>query len=451
MPVGGGPPGGDGVTGRLPNRVEQGRSFLQQGLWRDDSAFRPQALRTLLQLALLVGEGIARHQAPLRASALTYFTLLSLVPVFALVSSILTAIGVTENVLAPVFDQIGRVAPEVSARLLEVVQQANMGRLGSLGAASLFLTTLLGLGSIERALNEIWGVTRGRSWARRIPDYLAALVIAPLLIGTAISLATGAKSQWIVQRLLEQPWLGDLFGRGMAWLPAAMLAAAFGFLYGFMPNTRVKPLSALLGGLVAALGVNAGLSYYVGLSIGAARANALYGGFAQLPLFIVWTYVFWWIVLLGAEVAECHQNLARHRRSKQRSASAASPGPQALGLRVAVEIALRFRDGAPAADAEHLASALGVAPDDLAPVLARLQQAGFVAAWRSEDEACGYLLLRPPERIALDELLGALRSEEPAAAASRVESALAELETSAQRALAGRTLAELLDAPPAER
>ena len=308
---------------------ERAQTFLRDGLWRAEFEPRTWTARgvRLLQFGIMVGEGFVRDQLLLRASALTYFTVLSIVPLLAIVSAIATALGVTENVVAAIVKQFAAAAPEAGAQILEAVQKANIAGLGTLGGVTLLLTTVLGISNIERSLNHIWGVQQERPWARRLPDYLAVLIVAPLLLGAGLSMATTVKSQWIVQRLLEYQALELLFDLGLRHLPTFVLAGAFGFLYWFMPNTSVRPVAALLGGVFAALVVNSALGLYVGLSVGVTRANALYGTFAQLPLFFVWVYVFWAIVLFGAEIAVGYQNLelyvreVRHRCARGREAA----------------------------------------------------------------------------------------------------------------------------------
>ena len=167
-------------------------TFLSEGMWRAEFEPRTWTARgvALLQFVVMVGEGFVRDQLLLRASALTYFAVLSLVPLLAIVTSVLTALGVTEDVVTPIVDRFLAGTPEVGDKVLQFVKSANIGGLGTLGAATLFLTTILGISNIERALNDIWGVKQERPWSRRLPDYLAVLIVAPLLLGTALSLTT---------------------------------------------------------------------------------------------------------------------------------------------------------------------------------------------------------------------------------------------------------------------
>jgi len=355
---------------------------------------------------------------------------------------------VTENVVGGIIDQIAAGAPGAAEQIEAFVGNVNFAGLGTLGAATLFITTVLGISNIERALNSIWGVEQERAWSRRLPDYLAVLVVAPLMLGTALSAATSLKSQWILQKLLESPLFETVYNLGLSQLPTLVLAAAFGFLYWFLPNTRVRPVAAFLGGLVAAVLVNAAIGLYVGLSIGVTRANALYGGFALLPLLFVWIYFFWALVLFGAEIAFAYQNLELYRREVR----GARPGPaerEAIGLRIALEVGLAFRDARDPWTAEGLADALRVPVRTVRDVLRTLQKAQVVAALEGSEREDAYQLGRPAERIDVVAVLSALRGAREAltgdAAMNRtVETLLAELADGEARAAGGQSLADLL-------
>jgi membrane protein len=349
-------------------------------------------------------------------------------------------------------EQIAAGSPEAQAYLLGILEHANLKGLGAPAAVTLFLTTVLGISNIEGALNHIWGVRNVRPWARRLPDYLAVMIVAPLLLGAALSLATTLRNDWLVRRLLDVPAFALAWELGIRHAPALVLAVGFAFLYGFLPNTQVRPVSAALGGLVAGVLVNLAQGAYWSFSVGAARASALYGTFAQLPLLFVWIYLFWAIVLFGAEIAFAHQNLGLYRREVQ--GTPAGPAErEAVGLRIACEVARAFRDAAPPWTADTLSEALRVPVRTVRGVLAELEAAGVVAAIDAPERPGGWQLGRPAERILVGDVLAALRGpREPGggerAIASGVRAILGELADAEAKGAGSRSLAEVLEAIP---
>jgi membrane protein len=208
-----------------------------------------------------------------------------------------------------------------------------------------------------------------------------------------------------------------------------------------------------VAGVLVALAQDA----YLGFSVGAARAKTLYGVFALLPLLLVWIYVFWAIVLFGAEVAFAHQNLPLYRR-EVRGRAAGPAEREAVGLRIALEVARGFRDQAAPWTADALSEALCVPVRTVRGVLADLESAGVLAALDSGAHANGWQLGRPAERILVADVLAALRGPREDAAgdpalARVVGALLAELTEAEAKGAGGRSLADALasipPAPPA--
>jgi membrane protein len=443
------------VTGALRGWIERGRSFLGGELWSVEPVrgFERRVL-SLVQFVLMVATGFVQDRLLLWASALTYFTVLSLVPLLAVAVSIASAVGVGSGDFVDwVVGTVAAGSPEAQRIFSERIGGVNFAGIGTLGAAVLFVTTVLAISNVERALNEIWGVRKVRSWARRFPDYLAVLVVGPLLGGIAISLSTTLRSEWLVQQLLELPQFEMLYEFGLKQAPWIMLSFAFAFMYWFIPNTRVSPFSALLGGFPAGLLVVFAQGVYVDCNIGVFRAHAFFGSIAWLPLLFVWIYVFWAIVLFGAEIAFAHQNLHLYRREVRGKPPGAAER-EAIGLRIALEVARRFRDGMTALDSGELSDFLGIPVRTVRTVVEHLTARGIVLVRAGERSDEGLQLGRPAERILVTEVLDAVRGErEPArgdpAVGGPVESLLSELDEAAARSAAGRSLADLMDDPSA--
>jgi membrane protein len=150
----------------------------------------------------------------------------------------------------------------------------------------------------------------------------------------------------LVQRLLEFPLFATLYDTGLRQAPILLSIVAFAFLYWFLPNTGVRIVSALLGGIVAGVLFGIAQYSYLQFNVGVIRYNTIFGSIAFLPLLMVWIYVCWAIILLGAEVAYAHQTLPLYRR-EVRGTPAGAAARESIGLAIAVELARAFRDGRP--------------------------------------------------------------------------------------------------------
>lgn len=433
--------------------IERARSFVAVDLWRSQPEKRSElSVIRLLQFSIMVVEGFVRDHLLLRASALAYFTVLSMVPLLAVAVSIASAVGIgSTDFVDWVVGTLAAVSPEAQNQIRGLVENANFAGLGTLSAALLFLTTVLAIGNVESALNDIWGVAKSRGWSRRFSDYLAVLVVGPVLGGVAVSLSTTLRSQWLLDRILELPVFSSLLSLGLSHLPTLMLALVFAFLYWFLPNTRVRALSALLGAVPAAILAVAAQGLFLDLGVGVARASTFFGSFAAFPLLFAWVYVFWAIVLFGAEIGFAHQNLEHYRR-EVRGVPAGPAEREAMALRIALEVGRRFRDGVPAIDTGPLAEVLEAPVRTVRGVVDRLVAAGIVSI-RAQGRSDGLQLGRPAETISVVDVLVALRgTREPAggdaAVAALVESTMSELEGGSLKSAAGRTLHDLLDGVP---
>jgi membrane protein len=399
------------VAENLPaDLLARARRFVVEGLWAEDLGPRRLTAAALrgLQLVVLVARGFIDDRLLLRASALTYMTSLAVIPVLVVVLSIIEWLGFSRGLAVWVVDRLLAGSPDAVDWIMGVVGEANVGALGSLGGAIFLATTVLSLRHIEETFNEIWGARSSRGWLRRFTNYLAVLVVVPLLLGTAISLATTFQSGLLQEEILPRAVLSALMDAGLAGAPTVFLFVSFALVYWLLPNTYVRPVSALLGALVAAVMFIAAQHLYVNFSIGVARYNALFGGFAMLPLLLIWIYLSWSIVLMGAEIAYAHQHLARYRREARNHALPAAER-EATAVRLALQVARSFRDREPAESLTEIADALEVSLRAAAELLDRLETAGIVRACQREEQEASFQLGRPAEDITVSEVLNAIR------------------------------------------
>lgn len=359
-----------------------------------------------LQVAVMVANDFVADQCLLRASALSFTTILSMVPFFALTFAILKGLGVQNKLEPLILEQVAAGSQEIVSRIVTYINNTNVGSLGTIGLAALVITVITLLGNIEETFNCIWGVRETRPLYRKFSDYLSVVVSAPILLLMAASITTTLQSQGLIRWLIQREVVGDLLLLTFHLVPYVIIWIALIFLYIFIPNTRVRFSSALLGGVLAGTVWQAAQWVYINSQVGVARYNAIYGTLALLPIFMVWIYTSWLIVLFGMEVVYAHQNRATFRRELRR-AHFNQEGREKLALALMLECVLQFERGNKPPGTEELAAELDVPVKLVWEVLEELSDAGFLAETTGEHE--GWRPDRDPELVTVRELLETLR------------------------------------------
>jgi membrane protein len=430
--------------------------FLRLDLWTVEPSslglLGATAVRTIRFVAALARE-FQEHALSLRAMSLVYTTLLSLVPFLAVMFSVLKAFGAhyrVEPLLAQFLEPIGPQGPEITRRIVAFVNNMKVGVLGTVGLTGLFVTAVSLLEKIEAALNHVWRVRHPRTMARRFSDYLSVVLVGPVLVVSAFGLIASAESHWLVQKVVAIAPLGNVlvvvYGR---LLPFLFLWAAFSFLYRFMPHTSVRLVSALIGGATAAaLWQLAGLGFTLFIA-SSSRYAAIYSGFAVLILFLIWLYVAWLVVLIGAEVSYFHQYPLAYRAAWRRHGHLFR---ERIALAALAAVSRAHLSGHPPVRLEALASAVEAPLADLDQVLDGFVRRGIIL--RSAEPE-GVALARPPEQVSILDALHALRDPDAteeralAAGADAVGAVLRLRDRAVRQALDGLTLASLAAGLPA--
>ena len=247
----------------------------------------------------------------LHAMSLVYTTLLSVVPLLALSFSVLKALGVHERMepfLYQFFQPLGPQGVEMANKILGFVDNMKVGVLGSVGLAMLVYTVVSLVQKIERSFNVIWRVPEMRSMGQRFSNYLSVILVGPLLMVSAIGVSATIFSSAIVKRLMEIEPFGSLLLTVSRLMPFMLVVCAFTFVYMFMPNTRVKLRCAVVGGVVAGISWQAGGLLFASFVAGSSKYAAIYSSFAIGIILLIWVYVNWMILLLGASITFYLQN-----------------------------------------------------------------------------------------------------------------------------------------------
>jgi membrane protein len=357
--------------------------------------------------AVVVLGNFLEHKCLLRASALSYTTILSLVPFLALAFAILKGFGV-QNVVEPlIVERLAVGSGDVVTKIISYINNTKMASLGAIGLAALIVTVISLLGNIEEAFNDIWGVEETRSTYRKFSDYLSIVVVGPILLLAAVSITTSLQSQSLVRWLLATAYFGDLFLFFFRIIPFVSIWLALVCLYSFIPNTRVRFVSAFVGGILAGTAWQVAQWGYVHFQVGVAKYNAIYGTLAALPVFMVWIYTSWVIVLFGVEVVVAHQ-------SRKTFLHDFDPGNLSYATReaTALEVLLSvtesfFREERPWT-AERLADERRVPVRTVRKILSKLVAAGYLVATEGEQ---AYYPARDPEHVRVRAFLRDLRHQ----------------------------------------
>jgi membrane protein len=294
--------------------------FLSEDLWRirlDEQPPRRSLWIKLLRVITLSVKGFDKDKCTLRASALTFYTLLSIVPILAMAFGIAKGFGfdhILEERVRQQFHGHEEVVAQAITFARNMLDNTKGGLIAGIGVVFLFWAVIKVLGNMERSFNEIWGIKKHRSWTRKFSDYLSFMLIAPVLFIMAGSMTVAVSSQ-VKNILLTHSYLAYIAEPILLLLkilPFGLLWGLFAFVYFFLPNGKVNVRSALLGGILAGTIYQIVQWAYITFQVGINRYNAIYGSFAALPLFLIWLQLSWLILLYGAEVSFAHQNVATY-------------------------------------------------------------------------------------------------------------------------------------------
>lgn len=255
----------------------------------------------------------------LRAMSLVYTTLLAMVPLLAVSISVLKGFGVhdqLEPTLTGILAPLGEQSAEISAHIVGFVDNMKIGVLGALGLGLLIFTAVSLIQKIEAAFNYTWRLQNSRSLMQRFSDYLSVILVGPVLVFSAVGITASLGSNQIVEFLNTLPYMNGLLHLMGKLLPFLLVIAAFTFVYMLVPNTRVKFRSAFYGAVIAGVIWQVSGILFTSFVGGSTSYTAIYSGFAILLVFMIWLYLSWVILLIGASISFYHQNPNQLKREQ---------------------------------------------------------------------------------------------------------------------------------------
>jgi membrane protein len=428
--------------------------LIRRGLWSADLQALPRwkaAAVRLVRLVSVVLRDVLFGQLTLRAMSLVYTTLLSLVPLLAFSFSVLKAFGV-HNQLEPVLRQfllpLGEQGRRVTDQILAFIDNLNVGVLGAVGLAFLLYTAVSVVRKTEESVNYIWHVRQPRSFSERFSSYVTMLLVGPILVFTALGLTATVIANEQVQQVLALEPVGQLLAFGSRLLPYLLVVLAFTFAYVFLPNVRVRIVPALVGGVTGGvLWQSAGWAF-AGFVAESDRYEAIYAGFAVLVFFLIWLYVSWLILLIGASVAFYLQN-PQYVVPEAGEPRLSNRMRERLALLVMTRVAQRYVRGELPLTREDLAQGLDLQTHALDFVLDALCAGGLLV--ESADPACAYVPARDLAGVSVAHMLDLVRTagEQPFLSPRNlpipvtVEDLIERRDSAAHAALSGLSLRDL--------
>jgi len=365
-------------------------------------------LLDLLRYPFALIRDLIAGELNLRAMGLVYTTLLSLVPLAAFAFAVLKGLGVHRDLEPLIYEflkPIGERASELTAQFMTFVDHVRGDVLGSVGLAVLLWTVVSTIQKLEEAFNFAWHVERPRSIMRRVSEYLSLMVVGPVFIVVVFSMFSAISGRSMLWLARHEP-LGSM-ARGLGFIgPYLFVTGVFTFFYAFIPNTRVRLRAAFIGGVAAGLLWAASGALFTRIVAASTNMVAIYAGFAIFLATLIWIYVSWLILLIGAQLSFYVQN-PRYLRVGQGHVRLTSALRERLAFTVMLLVARKFVAGERPWQLRALSEDLQIPGSALATVTRSLERAGLLTL--SEDEEL--IPARDLESIALTDILNAVRDE----------------------------------------
>jgi membrane protein len=317
-----------------------------------------------LRIIILAARGFSNDNVQLQASALTFYSLLSVIPVIAIGFGIAKGFGLDENLKVFIIDKF-QTQPDVLDWLLtnatNAIDQTRVGYIAGVGMLILFWSVMSLLTHIESSFNHIWQIRSARPWYRKFTDYLTIMLIAPVLIILSSSITVFVSTQ-LPEYISKAPIL-DFFKPLISFLvrfaPYFLSWITLTVLFIIMPNAKVKFVPALISGIIAGTIMQALQWLYIDLQFGITKLSAIYGSFAAVPLFIIWMQSSWIVVLLGAELSFANQNVSRYEFESE-ALNISNYQKRAFILMIMHMIIRNFSLGEKPISAEHISRTLKI-------------------------------------------------------------------------------------------
>lgn len=379
------------MTNRITSITRQVTKFIETDIWNIELSKTSAARRLFykfIKILLVAFKGVKEDRVELRASALTFFTLLSIVPVLAMAFGLAKGFGLDKELEKQILENFSG-QQEVLSKSLEFAHTLLNNTKGSLvagfGLVFLFYSVMKLLNNIEASFNDIWYVSKQRSFTRKLTDYMTIMLVGPFLMIVANTLTVFISNE--IATLTETVSLLGLFKSIifplLRLLPFIVVWMLFTLIYLIMPNTIVKFKSAFIAGILAGSAFQIMQWFLIHLQVNVSEYNAIYGSFAALPLFLGWLQFSWLIVLYGSEVSYAVQNVSSYE-SNMNAQGFSHAFKKKVALATTLLIVQNFKEGKPSLKFSSINSTIKVPNELLKEIINTLIQCNVLSEVKSD-------------------------------------------------------------------
>lgn len=385
------------------NKIKELIDFIKTGIWQNNQKSGKYYFFRMIAYTI---KGIGKHNLSGSSAALTFYTLMSFVPIVAVIFAILKGFGFEENLTEYLYSNFSEYSNVINVFLdfvNRMLAKTRGGVIAAVGVAVLLWSVLKVFGNIEDVFNGIWEVKKARSLARKFGDYLSVIFIAPILLVSSLSLGTVIRN---MLSFLNVPWIVDIL---LLVVSFVLIWILFGFIYWQMPNTKVKFKGAFFAGIVAGSSFLIFSLVYFFIQGEVSSYNAIYGTFAALPLFLAWMQTSWQILLVGGEFSFVYQNFESFEQERNIGSIDADHKRKAL-LATMAYIIKHFIKYEGAVSPVEVATKLGLPVGLVHDMVLDLEEAGLVIEVADDDN---YIPAKDIHEITISEVLDKTERKNP--------------------------------------
>ena len=393
--------------------------FIRVGIWRiraKDLSRTKYFFVKQLRILFLAIRGFNDDKCPLSASALTFYSILSIVPIVAMAFGIAKGFGfqmLLEKQLLEKFQGQEEVMNRVVAFARSLLENTKGGMIAGIGVVFLLWTVIKLLGNIERSFNDIWAVKNPRTYGRKFSDYLSIMLISPILfiLSSSVTVFITTQITVITQKVALIGMFRPVIFLMLKFIPYGLIWVLLIFMYLLMPNTKVNFSSGVIAGIISGTMYQIAQWAYITFQVGMARYNAIYGSFAALPLFLIWIQLSWMIVLFGAEISFAYQYANTYDFEPDRRFI--SPAfKKLLSLQISCLIISRFLKAEPPLSAISISKTLEIPIRLTQQILDELVEAGILSDTENKkNKTVSYQPARDINTLTINSVIDALEQK----------------------------------------